>query len=220
MKESDKEVKTIKRILIADDHAVVRQGLKQILQEEYLSLAEFGEATDGKEVLIKVRNEFWDIIILDISMPVKNGLEILKQFRVEFIKIPTLILSLYAESEYAMRMLKAGASGYLTKESASDELVTAVKQILNGRKYISESLTQQLLSGLDKDSDKPLHYSISNREFQVLFLIASGKTVSEIAIELSLSIPTISTYRARILEKMNMKNNAELINYAIRHGLV
>lgn len=220
MKIPGSEDRTTTRILIADDHAVVRQGLKQILHEEYQSLAEFGEAVNGKEVLIKARNEFWDILILDISMPVKNGLEILKQLKTEFIKIPTLILSLYSESEYAMRMLKAGASGYLTKDSASEELVTAVKQILYGRKYISESLTQQLLSGLGEENEKPPHYTISNREFQVLFLIASGRTISEIALELSLSVPTISTYRARILEKMNMKNNAELINYAIRHGLV
>ena len=206
------------KILIADDHTVVRQGLRQILQEEY-TLAEFGEAINGNDALEKARNETWNVIILDITLPGRNGLEVLKQLRIESIKIPVLILSMHSEDQYAVRLLKAGASGYLTKESASDELVVAINRVISGRKYITESLAEKLASSLDYDTDKPLHELISDREFQVLCLIASGKTVSEIASELCLSVPTISTYRTRILEKMNMKSNAELTHYAIRQGL-
>jgi two-component system, NarL family, invasion response regulator UvrY len=207
------------RLLIADDHSVVRQGLKQILTDEY-SDAQVDEAISGNEALEKAREGNYDVLILDISMPGKNGLEILKQLRTEEIKIPVLILSMHSENQYAIRMLKAGASGYLTKESASDELIEAVRRVLMGRKYITETLAEQLASDFENPTDKPLHQLITDREFQVLCLIATGKTVSEIGDELCLSVQTISTYRARILEKMGMKNNAELTHYAIQQGLV
>ncbi len=206
------------RILITDDHAVVREGLKRILKEEFPDTT-FGEATSGNEALDKTRAEAWDVIILDISMSGRNGLEVLKQMRAENIKTPVLILSMHPEDQYAVRVLKAGASGYLTKDSASDELVIAVKRIISGRKYITLSLAEKLANDLETDTDKPIHELISDREFQVLSLIASGKTVSEIAAVLSLSVPTISTYRSRILDKMHMKTNAELTHYAIQQGL-
>lgn len=206
------------KILITDDHTVVREGLKRILKEEF-SDSQFGEAASGNEALEKARTVNYDIIVLDISMSGRNGLEILKQMRAENIKTPVLILSMHPEDQYAVRVLKAGASGYLTKDIASEELVTAVRRIISGRKYISLSLAEKLANDLESDSDKPIHELISDREFQVLNLIASGKTVSEIAAELSLSVPTISTYRSRILEKMNMKTNAELTHYAIQQGL-
>jgi two-component system, NarL family, invasion response regulator UvrY len=207
------------KLLIADDHSVVRQGLKQIIADEYAE-AQVDEAVSGNEALDKAREGDYDVIILDISMPGRNGLEILKQLRSEEIKVPVLILSMHSENQYAIRMLKAGASGYLTKESASEELIAAVKRVLMGRKYITETLAEQLATDFDNPSDKPLHQLITDREFQVLCLIANGKTVSEIAEELCLSVPTISTYRARSLEKMSMKNNAELTHYAIQQGLV
>jgi two-component system invasion response regulator UvrY len=205
-------------ILITDDHTVVREGLKRILKEEFPE-ATFGEAGDGNQALEKTRNEVWDVIILDITMSGRNGLEVLKQMRAENIKTPVLILSMHPEDQYAVRVLKAGASGYLTKESASEELVTAIRRIISGRKYITLSLAEKLANDLEIDTDKPIHELISDREFQVLNLIASGKTVSEIAVELSLSVTTISTYRSRILEKMNMKTNAELTHYAIQKGI-
>jgi two-component system invasion response regulator UvrY len=205
-------------ILITDDHTVVREGLKRILKEEFPE-ATFGEAGDGNQALEKTRSEVWDVIILDITMSGRNGLEVLKQMRAENIKTPVLILSMHPEDQYAVRVLKAGASGYLTKESASEELVTAIRRIISGRKYITLSLAEKLANDLEIDTDKPIHELISDREFQVLNLIASGKTVSEIAVELSLSVTTISTYRSRILEKMNMKTNAELTHYAIQKGI-
>jgi two-component system invasion response regulator UvrY len=207
------------RILIADDHIVVRKGLKQILMEEFPD-AHIEEAANGTELLKIILSGKWDIVISDLSMPGHSGLEILKQAKQNFPKLPFLILSMHPEDQYAIRVLKAGASGYLTKESAPDELVKAVRHILNGRKYITESIAEKLASGINMDSNESLHASLSDREFAVLKLIASGKTVSEVAELLSLSVPTISTYRARILEKMNMKTNAELTHYAIENKLV
>ncbi|MBA3901663.1 MAG: response regulator transcription factor, partial [Bacteroidetes bacterium] len=177
------------KILIADDHSVVRQGLKNIIQEEFPEAA-VDEAITGNEVLEKTRATEFDVIVLDISMPGQNGLEILKQLRAESIKTPVLILSMHSEDQYAIRMLKAGASGYLTKDTASEELIEAIKRVLMGRKYITETLAEQLATDIDKPSDKPLHQIITDREFQVLCLIASGKTVSDIATELCLSVPT------------------------------
>lgn len=206
-------------ILIVDDHNVVRQGIKQILMEEYPA-AIFGEAGGGNEALERIRMEHWDIVIMDITMPGKNGLDVLKQIKLDSIKTPVLFLSMHSENQYAIRILKAGAAGYLTKESASEELITAIKTILSGRKYINASLAEKLAYNLETDTDKPLYELISDRELQVLLMIASGKTVSDIALELCLSVATISTYRARILEKMDMKSNAELTHYAIRQGLV
>ncbi len=206
-------------ILIADDHAVVREGLKQILAEleDSVSLA---EASHGQEVLEKILKDRFDIILLDISMPDMNGLDILKQIKNETPDTAVLILSMYPEEQYAVRALKAGASGYLTKESAPEELIQAIQRIATGRKYITPSLAEKLAYDFDKDFEKPLHEILSDREFQVMRLLAVGKTVKEIGKELFLSIKTVSTYRTRILEKMEFKNNAELIHYSIRNKLI
>ena len=209
----------MERILITDDHAVVRQGLKQILKDEFPS-AEFGEAVSGNDALEKLRKEKWNINIMDISMAGQNGLEILKQMKAENIPTPVLMLSMHPEDQYAVRVLKAGAHGYLTKDAASDELILAIRRIITGRKYISLSLAEKLANDLEKDLNKPVHELMSDREYQVLCMIASGKTVSQIAEELSLSVTTVSTYRARILDKMNFKTNAQLTHFAIEQGLV
>ncbi|HYA85966.1 MAG TPA: response regulator transcription factor [Nitrospirota bacterium] len=207
------------RILIADDHAIVRKGLKQILAETS-DMVVTGEASNGYEVLEKVRNGHFDVLLLDISMPGRSGLDILKELKAERPKLPVLVLSMYPEEQYAIRVLKAGASGYLTKESAPDELVVALRKVAQGKKYVSPSLAEKLAFDLEMDTTKPLHEMLSDREYQVLCMVASGKTVGEIAENLSLSAKTISTYRARILDKMNMKNNAELTHYAIQNKLV
>ncbi len=206
-------------ILIADDHAVVREGLKQILAELDDSVA-IAEASNGQEVLEKIHQSRFDIILLDISMPGQNGLEILKQIKSEKPEISILILSMYPEEQYAIRALKAGASGYLTKESAPQELIQAIQRIASGRKYITPSLAEKLAYDFDKDYEKPLHESLSDREFQVMRLLAKGDSVKEIGVELFLSIKTVSTYRTRILEKMELNNNAEIIHYAIRNKLI
>jgi len=206
-------------ILIADDHAVVREGLKQILAELEDSTA-ITEASHGQEVLEKIHQSRFDIILLDISMPGQSGLEILKQIKNEKPEISVLVLSMYPEDQYAVRALKAGASGYLTKESAPQELIQAIQRIASGRKYITPSLAEKLAYDFDKDYEKPLHESLSDREFQVMRLLAAGKTVKEIGGDLFLSIKTVSTYRTRILEKMELNNNAELIHYAIRNKLI
>ncbi len=207
------------KILIADDHAIVRKGLVQILLEEF-PLAEITEVSSGIEVLIEVNKQMWDVILLDISMPGQNGIEILKQIRTSGIKTPILMLSMHSEEQYAVRVLKAGASGFLNKQSATDELLIAVHKVLSGRKYITSSLAEKLAETLGKDGEKPNHEHLSDREMQVLQLIAIGKTVSEIAEEISLSVNTISTYRTRILEKMNLHNSAELMRYALDNNLV
>jgi len=207
------------RILIADDHSIVRRGLKEILIDEFADV-QISEVNDGIELLKKSREEKWNIIISDLSMPGKNGLEALKQLKEEFPKLPVLIVSMHPEDRYAIRVLRAGASGYLTKESASEELVNAVKTILNGKRYITATVADKLAQSLDQHSDKELHETLSDREFDVLKLIASGKTISEIAGELSLSATTVSTYRARILVKMSLRTNAELTHYGIQNNLV
>ena len=207
------------KILIADDHAVVRRGLKQILAEEP-NMAVFGEACNAQEVLKNVREQNWDIVILDITMPDRSGLEVLKELKNIRPKLPVLILSIHPEEQYAVRVLKAGAAGYMTKESAPEELVKAVRKVIRGGKYISPSLAEKLAFDLEVDLEKPLHEALSNREYQVMCMIASGKTVKEIAKELYLSVKTISTHRARILGKMKMKTNAELTHYAIKNRLV
>ncbi len=207
------------RILIVDDHAVVRTGLKQILNEASEPF-EMEEAASGCDAVKKVREGDWDMVLLDIGLPDKNGIEVLKQIKSEHKKLPVLMLSMYPEDQYAVRALRAGASGYMTKESAPDELLNAITKVSNGGRYVSAELAEMLVFGLDEDSDKPAHEQLSDREYEVLRMIASGKAVSEIAEELKLSVKTISTYRARILEKMNMRHNAELTHYAIKHGLV
>ena len=206
------------KILIADDHAIVRKGLKQIL-EEMPGKVSSDEATNGQEVLQKIWDDNYDMVLLDISMPGNSGLDILKQLKSEQPDLKILILSMHPEEQYAIRALKAGASGYLTKESTPNELVKAIRKISAGKKYVSASLAETIASHLDVMSEKPLHEILSDREFEVMRNIASGKTVKEIAGELSLSVKTISTYRARILEKMKMKNNAQLTYYAIHNKL-
>jgi len=207
------------RILLADDHAVVRQGVKQILADAFGQVA-FGEARNAQELLGLVSNERWDVVVLDLAMPGGNGLEALKQIKVEHPQLPVLILSIFPEDQYAVRTIRAGAAGYLNKESAPEELVQAIRKILLGGEYISAAVADELVLYARHDDDQPLHTHLSDREYQVLCLIASGKEVKEISTELALSPKTISTYRARLLDKMNMKTNAELTHYAIESGLV
>jgi len=207
------------KVLIADDHAIVRRGLRQIL-EEIPDIEIVDEAGGGREALEKILKQHYDVVVLDISMPDGNGLEILLRIRAEKPELPVLILSIHPEEQYAVRAFRDGASGYLTKESAPDELIEAIRRISQGRKYVSSSLAEKLASKLHRDVDKLPHESLSNREFQVMCMIAGGKSVKEIAEELHLSSKTISTYRSRILEKMQVKNNAELIRYAIKSKLV
>ena len=207
------------KILITDDHAVVRQGLKQILLEEF-TRAEFGEATNAQEAIERVWKENWDVVVLDITMPGRSGLEVLKEIKKSRPKLPVLVLSMHPEDQFAVRMLKAGAAGYLTKESAGEELVGAIQKVLGGGRYISASLAERMAFYLDHDAHHAPHERLSDREFQILRLIALGKAVSQIAKELSLSVKTISTYRARILNKMQMTHNAELTRYALQMSLV
>ena len=207
------------RVLIADDHAVVRQGLKQILGDTPEMLVA-GEATNGQEVLDRVRAEAWDVVVLDISMPDRSGLDILKQLRSERPKLPVLVLSMYSEDQYATRVLKAGASGYLTKDSAADELVKAIRKVVSGGRYVSPFLAEKLAFEMGGDSSRLPHETLSDREFQVLRLIAAGKSVKEIGAELSLSVKTVSTYRARLLEKMKLGTTAELMHYAMQNRLI
>ena len=207
------------KILIADDHPVVRKGLKEII-EVTPDMMVGDEASNGRETLEKVRKSDFDVVLLDISMPGRSGLDILKELKSEKPELSVLILSMHPEEQYAVRVLKAGASGYLTKESAPDELIAAIKKASIGRKYVSSSLAEKLASYLEIDDERPLHETLSDREYEVMRMIASGKTPTEIAGKLFLSIKTISTYRSRILEKMRMKSNAELIHYALKNRLV
>jgi len=208
-----------KKILIADDHSAVRIGIKQICTNEF-PLVQFGEALNFAEVFQKLRENDWDILILDIDLPGRNGLDILKQVKAEKISTPVLMFSFHSEEQLALRAMKMGAAGYLSKDVADAELVKAIHKILDGRKYVSASLSEKLLDALDNSTEKEPHELLSEREYQTMLLIASGKTVSDIAGELCLSIPTISTYRARILEKMKLKNNAELTTYVISQKLI
>jgi two-component system, NarL family, invasion response regulator UvrY len=207
------------KILITDDHAVVRQGLKQILAEEF-KRAEFGEASNVQEAIDKVWKENWDVVVLDITMPGRSGLEVLKEIKKSRPKLPVLMLSMHPEDQFAVRLLKIGAAGYMTKESAPQELVGAVKKVMAGGRYVSPALAEKMASYLAVDVQTPPHERLSDREFLVLRLIASGKTPTAIAKDLGLSVKTISTYRMRILEKMTMSNNAELTHYAIQNQLV
>jgi len=207
------------KILIADDHMIVREGMKQIISE-IPDMTAADEAVNGHEVLNKALKNDYDVVVLDITMPGINGLDVLKQIKTQKPKLPILVLSMHPEEQYAVRAIKAGAAGYLTKESVSEELVKAIRTASAGRKYITPSLGEKLVYSLDADADKLPHELLSDREYEVMCMIASGKTVTEVAEKLFLSEKTISTYRTRILEKMNMKNNAELTHYAIKHGLV
>jgi two-component system, NarL family, invasion response regulator UvrY len=204
------------RILIADDHPMFREGLRRILAG-YPDINVAGEASNGQEVFEKVRNNEYDIVLLDIAMPGTPGLEVLKQLKNEKPKLPVLVLSMYPEEQYAVRVIRAGASGYLTKEIVSEELMTAIRRISEGRKYITSSIAERLADDMEPAAEKPLHETLSDRELEVYRMIAAGKTTTQIAEELFLSVKTISTYRSRILEKMRMKTNAELIHYAVKH---
>jgi len=207
------------RILLADDHAVVRRGVKQIIAEAFAQ-ATFGEAQNVPELLKLIGSEHWNIVVLDLNMPDGSGLEALKQIKQAHPQLPVLILTMFPEDQYAMRTIRAGAAGYLNKESAPEELVQAIRKILHGGEYISAAVADELVLYTRQADDQPLHQRLSDREYQVLCLIASGKEVKEISSELALSAKTVSTYRARLLEKMNMKTNAELTHYAIQNGLV
>jgi len=207
------------KVLIVDDHTIVREGLRQIL-EETSDIVVAGEASSAQEVINKVWNNSYDIVLLDISLPGRSGLDVLKQLKSIKPYLPILILSMHPEEQYAIRSLRAKASGYLTKESASEELIDAIRKVAQGRKYITSSLAEKLAFELEDNGSFPSHENLSDREFQVMCMIASGKRVKEIADALSLSVKTISTYRARILKKMNMRNNSQLIYYAIKSGLV
>jgi len=202
------------RVLIADDHPIVRRGLKQIVADQPdMTVTEAG---DGPEALRLADKGGFDVVLLDINMPGISGLDVLSQIRSRQPNLPVLVLSAHSEAEFAVRILKAGASGYLNKELAPEELVKAIRRVIGGKKYVSPAVAELLADSLGKDENEP-HASLSDREYQVMLLIAAGKTVSEIAEEIALSVKTVSTYRARILEKMNLKNNAELMRYVIEN---
>jgi DNA-binding NarL/FixJ family response regulator len=206
-------------MLIADDHAIVRKGLMKVITETFQGI-EVDEATNGQEATSMARESRYDLVVLDIKMPGKSGLDVLKEIKQQQPRLPVIILSMHPEEQFAIRALRAGASGYLTKECAGDELALAIRKALRGQRYISESLAQILAGDLVGDSEKPPHDLLTDREYQVLLLIASGKPVGAIAKELCLSVKTISSHRANILAKMKMKNNAELTHYAILNTLV
>ncbi|WP_317203127.1 response regulator transcription factor [Janthinobacterium sp.] len=207
------------KVFIADDHAIVRAGLKQILAETG-DIVVAGEAENGLDAVRLFRDAACQVILLDISLPDRSGIDVLKQIKKERPDIAVLMLSMHREDQYAIRALKAGASGYLTKQSAPRELVTAIRQVAGGLKYISAALAQELANSVGEDHETPLHDTLSDREYQTLTLIASGKTVGAIAQELSLSVKTVSEYRARLLLKMKLKNSAELTHYAIKNQLI
>jgi two-component system, NarL family, invasion response regulator UvrY len=207
------------RVIIADDHPVVRQGLKQVVNKDP-QIEVVGEANDAAELLELARRVSFDVLVLDITMPGRSGLEVLKELRREQPSLPVLILSMHPEDQYAVRVLKAGAAGYLTKESAPEQLVSAIKKAYEGGKYISPETAERLAFHIEADSRDEPHHSLSDREFQVMRALAQGQSVTQIAHEMGLSAKTVSTYRTRVLEKMRVSSNSELIRYAVRHGLI
>lgn len=207
------------RILIADDHTILRHGLKQILEEEFPQL-QFGEATTTTETLQLLRNSPWDLLILDITMPGRGGLEVLAETSRDHPNLPVLVLSSSPEDQLAVRTLKAGASGYLNKRSAAEELVSAVRKVMTGGKYVSSALAEKLVTELRRDDERPPHELLSQREFQVFRMLLAGQSVKAIAGETSLSVKTISTFRARIMGKLGLRNNVELVHYAQQHDLL
>jgi two-component system invasion response regulator UvrY len=207
------------RILLVDDHAILRRGLRALLSDEFHD-ATLGEASNAEQALEQLAKRVWDIALLDITLPGKGGLELLKEVKAARPKLPVLVLSAHPEDQFAVRALKAGAEGYMTKESAPEELVKAVRKILAGGKYVSPSLAEKLATGVRKDLTRLPHQTLSDREYEVMCRIAAGKTVTEIAGELSLSVKTISTYRTKILEKLGVKNSAEITRYALQNQLV
>ena len=207
------------KVVVVDDHAVVREGLKRIISENS-GMTVSGEAADGHEALQVIKKDPCDVVLLDITMPNKSGLDVLKELHAESPRLPVLVLSMHPEDQYAVRVLRAGAAGYVTKESAPAKLVQAIRKVVRGGKYVSPALAERLVYDLGSETDKAPHEILSDREYQVLCMIASGKTVTNIAEELVLSVKTISTYRVRILEKLKMNNTAEITRYAIKEGLV
>lgn len=207
------------RILIADDHAVVRAGLRQFLEGDP-NIGEIGEAASGAEAIDKLREGIWHLLLLDINMPERSGLDVLRQVRSTHPETRVLVLSGFPERQYAVNVLRAGASGFLSKESAPDELLKAVRIVLGGHRYVSSALAELLVADLDGDAQRPLHSRLSEREFQIMCKLAAGRAVSEIASELFISVKTVSTYRARVLEKMNFKTNADLTAYALHNALI
>lgn len=206
-------------VLIADDHAVVRAGIRQFLQED-AAIKEIGEAATGSATLDQLRAREWDLVLLDINMPDRSGLDVLRHIQSGHPQVRVLVLSGLPERQYALNVLRAGAAGFLAKDAAPEELMKAVHTVLAGRRYVSASLAELLVSDLDGNQDKPLHDGLSTREFQIFCKIAAGRGVSEIANELSLSVKTVSTYRTRILEKMKFTSNADLTSYALRSGII
>lgn len=207
------------RILIADDHTVVRKGLRQILMDEFTN-AHIEEVPDAEELIKKVMSDKWDVVVSDLSMPGRSGLDALQQIKQSYPDLPVLILSIHPEEQYALRALKSGASGYLSKDTAPDELVKAVKKVTLGKKYISQAIAEKLANSFSVNNRLNPHESLSDREFDVMKLLANGKSVSEIAEMLSLSVTTVSTYRARLMAKMDLKSNSDLTKYAIEHNLL
>ena len=207
------------KVLIADDHALIRKGLKQLLDDTD-DMRVIGEAENGMQAIRMVEETAYDVVLLDISMPDKHGIEVLKQLKINQPQLPVLMLSMHPEEQYALRSMKAGAAGYLNKQSAPLQLVTAIRQVASGKKYISTELAEQLANGLSQGYQELLHQTLSNREYQTLCLMASGKKLSEMAEIMTLSPKTVSVYRSRLLEKMKLKNNAEAIHYAISNHLI
>lgn len=207
------------RVMITDDHAIVRQGLKQILSETG-DISVTGEAETGFQTIKIVRQQAFDVLLLDISLPDRNGIEVLKQIRKDRPGLAVLMLSMHNENEFAVRALRAGAAGYLNKQSAPAQLVTAIRQVAAGHKYITLALAEELANAITTGVDQPLHAALSDREYQTLCMIAAGKGLTEISEEMCLSPKTVSVYRARLMEKLKLSNNSELIRYAIRHHLV
>jgi DNA-binding NarL/FixJ family response regulator len=207
------------RVLIADDHAILRRGLQEILVRE-LEGAVCGEAKDATEILARIQDAAWDLVILDITMPGRSGLDVLRDLKAARPKLPVLVLSMHPEDQYGKRMLSAGAAGYMNKESAPEELVKAVRKVLAGGRYVSAALAEKLASDMSEDSGRPLHEALSHREFEILRMIGAGRAVSQIAGELHLGVTTVSTYRARILIKMKMGTTAELMHYALHNRLL
>ncbi|MEC5385665.1 response regulator transcription factor [Uliginosibacterium sp. H3] len=207
------------RVLIADDHAIIRQGLKQILSDTE-DLEVVAEADGGVKALQVLRNTQCDVVLMDVSMPDRNGIDTLKLVKKEFPRLPVLILSMHPEEQYAVRALRAGAAGYLSKQGAPEQLVTAIRQVAAGKKYVSAAVAEELANAIGEDIERPPHEKLSDREYQTLCMISSGKTLTQIAEQLNLSVKTVSVYRARLLEKMKLRNNAELTHYGLKHGLV
>lgn len=207
------------KVLIADDHSIVRQGLKQILAD-IPDMEIFGEASSGDEALRFIRGEGWNVMLLDIAMPGKNVMELIKLAKQQSPHLPILILSMYPEDQYAIRMLRAGADGYLNKESAPEQLVEAIRKVAKGGKYVSQTMADKLIDELNSKHETPLHATLTDREFQVFCGIYYGKSVTDLAQQMALSVKTISTYRTRLMKKMNMSTNAEIIHYAIKNNLL